>query len=129
MQRCCAQALLQFLQGDFPASLIFHSTNMPKIYQRIYLKHVSKYMQDVQDEYKIPSGSRPGPSPGPRNGRAGTARTSVWAGPAAAWYFVFNLCILYILDIWICVSIYLDIIGYTTLLCIFLISETFFMTV
>ena len=72
-----------------------------KIYKQIfkYIQICSRYIQDIQDEYKIPSGSRPG--------RAGPGLACAWpwawAGPAASWYFVF---ILYMSDIsWI----YLDI--------------------
>ena len=36
-----------------------------------------------KDKYKMPSGSRPGPSPGPRMGRPGPVRLWPWAGSAA----------------------------------------------
>ena len=45
-------------------------------------------------KYQAAAGpARPGPSPGPRTGRPGTARPQAWPGPAAAWYFVlFYFC-------------------------------------
>ena len=64
--------------------------------------NISKDIQDIQDiqsKYKMPSGSRPGPSQGPRGPGPARARPLAWAGPAAAWYFVFTLYILYILYI------------------------------
>ena len=64
------------------------------------------YTQDIQDKYKIPSGSRPGlaqarPKPGAAQG---PARDRAAAGlgraePAAALYFIFLLYILLISDI------------------------------
>ena len=45
-----------------------------KKYQNIF-----KYIQDIQDKYKIPSGRRPGSSPGPRMGRPRTPRPRTWA--------------------------------------------------
>ena len=66
-----------------------------------------RYIQDIQDKYKIPSGRRPGPAE--NRPKPGAARPRVpgrpvrgpglgpglgGAGPAAAWYFVFILDIL-----------------------------------
>ena len=61
--------------------------------------NISKDIQDIQSKYKIQSGSRPGPSQGPRGPGPARARPLAWAGPAAAWYFVFTSYILYILYI------------------------------
>ena len=77
---------------------------MSKVYPNL-----SQYRQDVldmKDNYKIPSGSRSGPSPGPRGSQAGVCGPCAWAGPAAAWYFVF------ILYIWEISWMYLDISEY-----------------
>ena len=75
---------------------------IPKLYWEYskhisnYIQHISKHIQDIDEKWKIPSGSRPGPSPGPRTGRPGTARPCASAGPATAWYFAI---VFYIFDL------------------------------
>ena len=68
-----------------------------------------KYMQDmskINTKYQAAAGpAQARPKPGAARSGAGRARLRAWAGPAAAWYFVF---ILDILDIsWIYLYIFL----------------------
>ena len=84
---------------------------MPNIYQtyiQIYLVY-SQDVQNVQDKCEMPSGRRPkpGPSPGPRTGRPGSARPRAWAGPGRR-----PLGILYLSCISWIPWIYVDIIKY-----------------
>ena len=101
-----------FLYSDLRPFVLFLDFVNTKIYQNIY-----KYIQDIQDIYKIPGGgqaaaTRPGPEARVpvRHGRLG-------AGPgrrrlAAAWYFVYILNILYMF-LFIC--IHFDIFWYCNL--------------
>ena len=85
---------------EFEPSNLFGAVDQNK--QELY-PNISKYIQDVRNirsKYKMPSGSRPGPSQ--RTGRPGPARPS-GAGPAAAWYFVLTL---YILDMFVYFDIF-----------------------